>query len=242
MSESRQPGYIALSRAIFDHPLFKTNRPLSRLEAWEWLINAASWKPKGSRNKFGVVHTERGQLSITRRALAAAWHWPKTNVDRFLNRLAADEMILVGCALNGPKNRPQSEPIHGYPKTMITICNYDKFQRQANGRVGQQPGQNAGQSAEYIPGIFDESGTEPLNQIIIESSEVSERRVWKQKPVDGAEGKGMIWADYKGLHWKRCADDYQRVTGSVPLPVLYIGGRGRWFKKAGQASKLRKSA
>jgi hypothetical protein len=243
VSESRQPGYIAVSRAIFDHPLFRTTKRFSRLEAWEWLINAASWKPKGKRNKFGTIHTDRGQLCITRRELASAWHWPKTNVDRFLVKLAAEGMVLIGAALNGPKNRPQTDPTIGYPQTMITICNYDKFQHIRKSRADQQPGQKAGQNQPQIPGIIEEFEVEPQNQIIIESSlEVGERKVWRDKPMDGAEGRGMIWADYLGPLWKRHAEDYQRVTGSIPMPVLYIGGRGRWFKKRGQAAKLSKTA
>lgn len=234
MSESRQPGYIAVSRAIFDHPFFKSNRPFSRLEAWEWLINAASWKPKGLRNKFGVIHTERGQLATTRRALAAAWRWPKTNVDRFLKRLAADSMILVGDALTGPKNRPENEPIIGYPQTMITVCNYDKFQRQPVRRAVQQPGQKAGQNLPYIPGIVNESGTKPANHRTIDSKGGLSADRNRIKPPHGAKGRGMVWADHGTTEWQTYAQDYKDARGVDKLPESRIGGRGNWFRWLGE--------
>jgi hypothetical protein len=241
MGQKRGHGYIAIARTIFDHPLLQTKKPLSRLEAWEWLINAAAWGPRGNRNKFGAIHTERGQLCITRRQLSAAWHWPKSNVDRFLKRLAAESMVLLGKALNGPKTEPKNGAIIGYPMTMVTICNYEKFQAStlyAGHKANQQPGQKAGQNLPLLPGIVDDFETQALNQ------QKKESRVWsskgnRSKPPHGAKGRGMIWFDHGTSEWQAYANDYREVCGAEKLPENRVGGRGNWFRWLGERHKAK---
>src|ERR1700721_4311094 len=91
MGNPRQPGYIAVSRSIFDHPLFK-NRPDWHV-AWEKLIAAAAWKPQAHAGRWGSAHVERGQLASTVRALASMLGWPKSSVEYFLARLETAEMM-----------------------------------------------------------------------------------------------------------------------------------------------------
>ncbi len=240
MGRKRGLGYIAIARTIFDHPLLQTKKPLSRLEAWEWLINAASWAPRGTRNKFGVIHTERGQLCITRRHLAGAWHWPKSNVDRFLKKLADESMVLLAKALNGPKTEPQNGAIIGYPMTMITICNYEKFQTVTLGagqKANQQPGQKAGQSLPLLPGIVEDFAAQPTNHINQHIESRGYPTAGRTKPVHGAKGRGMIWLDHGTTEWQAYANDYRDVRGAEKLPETRLGGRGNWFRCLGERAK-----
>ena len=227
-------GYIAISRGIFEHPLFRSRKAFSRLEAWEWLINAASWKPAGNRNKFGVVHTERGEFAITRRELACEWNWSKSRVDRFLSRLQAESMIRVGNAKNGPKNGPETAPIIGYPRTMINICNSDKFQLTPKMRWGQKAGQKAGQNHPELPLESTTSPNEPTKQSDHKNQESAEKGL-RHRPKhlqQTADGK-WIWCQYGMAEYGQYAADYFEVRGESITVRIYEGGAGNWFFKAG---------
>lgn len=107
-------GVFAVDRGIFDHPLFDEGRPFSRREAWLWLVAEAAWKPRPTRVSGQIIELKRGQLAHSVRFMAAAWGWSKSAVDRFLGRLKTETMIGTdggtGCGV-------------------ITICNYDEYQR-----------------------------------------------------------------------------------------------------------------
>jgi hypothetical protein len=38
-------GVFAVDRGVFDHPKFSDDKPLTKLEAWLWLLSVAAWKP-----------------------------------------------------------------------------------------------------------------------------------------------------------------------------------------------------
>jgi len=100
---------------MFDHPAFKA-APFSEREAWLWIIMEASWKPRQKRIGHIVVEVGRGQLAASIRFMAEAWGWTAAKVQRFVERLKKLEMIRV-------------ETDTGL--TLLTVCNYDKFQSPA---------------------------------------------------------------------------------------------------------------
>lgn len=106
-------GVFAVDRGIWDHPMF-ADEPFTEREAWSWLIGEASFKAR-TRNVGGkVVKLERGQLAASVRFIAERWKWSKSRVDRFLKRLKIETMIGTDS---------------GTGLLVITICNYDKYQR-----------------------------------------------------------------------------------------------------------------
>jgi hypothetical protein len=107
-------GVFAVDRGVWDHHLFASHDPLTRREAWLWLISEASWKPRVKRIGAAVIELARGQLAHSIRFVAEAWRWPKSNVARFLAALKTEAMI-------------GTETVHGL--TVVTICNYDEYQR-----------------------------------------------------------------------------------------------------------------
>lgn len=107
-------GVFAVDRGIWDHPMFATKDPMSKREAWLWLLSEATWKEKavfvdGKRIKLG-----RGQLAHSVRFMAEKFGWKKSKVSRFLDALKTDTMIGTDA---------------GTGVTIITICNYDEYQR-----------------------------------------------------------------------------------------------------------------
>ena len=235
-------GYVAISRSIFDHPLFQSAKPLSWREAWEWLIGAAAWQARGERNKHGVFDLSRAQLAMTERELAGAWRWPKTNVHRYLRRLATEGMIGIEQGRCGPKNGAQNGA-KGYARTFVTVLNYNKFQL-AHLRADQKPDQKADQKYLPLPELAAESAsaTKQTYKPLEFKKEAAERFVNRPKPFHGArDGKGNVWWDHGTWEWNTYAADFESVKGAVIFPVRYIGGRGRWFAEMGELARLAKS-
>lgn len=121
-------GYIAISRDIWDHPDLAGDEPFTKREAFMWLIAEASWKERRVRRGRTVVDLERGQLAHSVRFIASAWGWSKSAGHRFLKNLEKRDMVRT---------------VSGTDATIITICNYDKYQGtpgDAGTLVGHQPG------------------------------------------------------------------------------------------------------
>jgi hypothetical protein len=108
-------GTVNIARDLFDHPAFKA-APFSEREAWLWIIMEASWKPRQKRIGHIVVEVGRGQLAASVRFMAEAWGWTAAKVQRFVERLKKLEMIRVQTDTG---------------LTLLTVCNYDKFQAPA---------------------------------------------------------------------------------------------------------------
>lgn len=238
---TRQLGYIAVSRSIFEHPLFKNRDDWT--VAWVKLIAAAAWKPQAHSGRWGSAHVNRGQLASTVRALAAMLGWPKSSVEYFLDRLEASEMIgkeQFRTRINTKDTVKNSQRI-----TIITICNYDKFQikpRLTNGKVGQGVGQGVGQETPNLPGIIEEVDANQHNQSILNAKEATETRLLS-KPNHGARSKcgKYHWLDYGTSDWQRSAEDFRNVKGSDIFPETRIEGRGNWFVYLGEAARPKRA-
>lgn len=141
-------GVFAVDRGIFDHPVLNSREPFSRREAWLWLLSEAAWKPRSFRSQGKQIELKRGQLSHSVRFLADKWGWSKSAVGRFLDVLQTETMI---------------EKESGTGQVVITICNYDQFQRVSlptGTATGTQIGTEAGQQRdkeEDIKGIESNS-------------------------------------------------------------------------------------
>lgn len=107
-------GVFAVDRGVFDHPVFQSREPLSKREAWLWLLAEASWKERVKAVPGASIRLRRGQLSHSIRFMASAWRWDKAKVGRFLERLRTETMIETAAETG---------------QTVVTICKYDDYQR-----------------------------------------------------------------------------------------------------------------
>lgn len=124
-------GFVALHRDAFQHPLL---RDAERFRAWFWLVANAAWKPTKHNARGHIIEVERGQICAGREYLAKEWGWSPSAVERFLARLETEQMI---------------ERSSGQMKTVITICNYGKYQAMpdqteqiSEQTFGQKPDRN----------------------------------------------------------------------------------------------------
>lgn len=241
MSRADTQGYIAISRSIFDHPEFRERRPLTRFEAWEWLIAHAAWKDTSVRLRNDTVRLKRGQISLSLRDLGVVWRWPKSNVGRWLHRLAAKDMLRLQKSGTAPGT------VSGTARLVISICNYDKFNKTRK-KVGHEAGQHPGQEPAQALLFAEKYSAEPTNQLTIESGAAGDRsssvdksnklpgQISRQhaKPRHGARGNGMIWCDHETQDWAAYSRDFQDVKGASIIPETRVGGRGNWFRINGE--------
>jgi hypothetical protein len=107
-------GTFNVAREIFAHPLFASKEPFCRLKAWLWIISEAAWKGRTVTPMPGVAVTlDRGEMAVSLRYLASRFMWEKTRVERFLDRLESESMIV---------RRP------GLGVTVLRVVNYDLYQ------------------------------------------------------------------------------------------------------------------
>ncbi|NHT75912.1 hypothetical protein G8E10_09490 [Rhizobiaceae bacterium CRRU44] len=118
-------GFIAVDRGIFDHGLFDEKHEFSRREAWLWLLCEAEWKPREKYVGSKKIGLDRGQLAHSVRFIAEAWGWHKSKVERFLGRLKTETMIETATETGA---------------TIITICNYDRYQSREEGKRDSKRG------------------------------------------------------------------------------------------------------
>jgi hypothetical protein len=132
-------GWLLTSRCMRSHPVVGSGRPgkaanpalgfcYSHREAWEWLLEEASYKPR-----LKVVHgqcysLEVGDLVASIEFMAMAWNWTPKAVRWFLEKLGASEMV----------NRGTQK---GRRMPVVSICNYSKYQM-----LQVQEGQASGQA------------------------------------------------------------------------------------------------
>ena len=129
-------GFIIVARSILDHPLVGARKPYSRLEAWEWLLLEAAWKPRRSGfqagRHIGTICLERSQLSHSLRFMASKWGWSVKQVRTFLVGLETDTMIATQTDTG---------------QTVITICNYNTYQMGMSSEETQTDTQKGTQRA-----------------------------------------------------------------------------------------------
>ena len=112
-------GYIKLYRDIMDSDIWKLKEPFDYRSAWIDLLLLASHKDHDIFSKGKLIKSKRGQVNRSLQQLADRWNWKsRGRVKRFLAELEAAQMVNTKCTSNG---------------TVITIENYNKFQRQIMG-------------------------------------------------------------------------------------------------------------
>lgn len=109
------PGFVRLSRKIFEHSFWKEKRAFSKFEAWVDLISLVSFDEKEKTQVIGnkIVKWGRGQYPASIRYLQERWQWGSTKrVKYFLDLLEKENMISI--------ERETGQNV-------VTICKYDVY-------------------------------------------------------------------------------------------------------------------
>lgn len=107
-----EDGFYLMHRGWQDHTVFR-GEAFSKRDAFIWLIEEAAYVQRRVAMPSGDVVLGRGQVGHSYRFMAKAWKWEESKVRRFIGSLQKAEIIDAGTAAG---------------QTVITICNYDKYQ------------------------------------------------------------------------------------------------------------------
>ena len=114
------PGYVFLHRDIDRHWVWSDGRTAHR---WMDLIIQAAWENKATFFGGSRIELKRGQLVTTTRLLMARWRTNPKMVLKVLDMFEKDKMI---------RCKKLSD------MTIITICNFDAYQSNANTSFEQE--------------------------------------------------------------------------------------------------------
>lgn len=249
----RGAGYIAIDRGIFDHWIARNAK---RFRAWQWMIADAAYAPRGKRGTWGVVHLERGQLVGSEPMLAARWRWSRSAVHRLLARLEQHGMITrlttrtvdgravpVNATISGQPTEQPTVPHLEHDITVITICNYDAFNKAgAASKIGKdsQPNnrpESASAQTQMFPQFREALTTKPINQETERKGEAGGegKRASASPPRHGIRSKhGTVFILKNSDEWRVYAEDFKSVRFADPLPNRFAG---YWFYWLGEAKR-----
>jgi hypothetical protein len=149
--------WISVCVDLLDHPSFQG--PYDRRSAWLWLIANAAWKDHRSRTRGGMIDIKRGEVVASSERLAEIWGWSRKKVRTFLGELTAEGMIAKGPAKN-------------QYVTIISICNYDKYQsvaaKEATERASEGPAKGQRRASEGPHSTKDTKDTSKDNTPTVE--------------------------------------------------------------------------
>lgn len=104
-------GWFAMSRSMFDHPIFEGHA--ERVGVWAWMLSKAAWKDTRQDANGKTVTVNRGQLLTSYRQMSKATGVPIQPLRTLIGRLQDEH------AINTDTNTG---------RLRITICNYEKYQ------------------------------------------------------------------------------------------------------------------
>lgn len=112
----KNKGFVPVYRDIQDHWLWDSDKePFTRGQAWIDLLLSVNHEEKKILVNGKVVVIRPGQKWTSIRTLARKWNWTKDRVERYIDLLKSDGMLLVEATRNG---------------TLLTLRNWDNFNGQ----------------------------------------------------------------------------------------------------------------
>ncbi len=154
--------WIAMCLDVLDHhvvgahirppaPEDKTKHAMQPFVVWLWMLQQATHKDQKRLIAGREVFVRRGQFAASQSFIAKFANWSRKATRVFLERLQKHGMIEVG--LSAPVSTlDRTRPEQGQGVSVITICNYGKYQRAkiAKGQAGAKQGPARGQRGARI--------------------------------------------------------------------------------------------
>lgn len=223
MTVSQPPrGHIKIARKAYDSqhgdPLWLEPRQFSRWEAWEDLIQLATYQERTVSTKYGDVPLGRGEVLTAVRHLASRWRWRKDAVTTFLNFLVRDGRIIPAPlgrdAISNQNPDARRDAKAGRFGTVYLLVNYDTYQAEGTGSPTHR--RDAKRDAKRdASGDKKESSSTVVNPIMDEF----DGRIWPFYPKRAGSNPRKAAADAysarrgEGVSFDALADGLGRYIG-----------------------------
>ena len=110
-------GWISLHRKILDNPIVPMQKPLSKFEAWVYLLLNVNHSEGKVVIGNEIIIVNKGSRITSIMKLCKTFGWGNTKVRNFLELLQKDDMIRYESNTN---------------YTLVSICNYSTYQNPIN--------------------------------------------------------------------------------------------------------------
>ena len=107
-------GWVRLHRQLEDWPLYFSEK-FTKTQAWIDLFLMANHTKQTISIRGNILEIERGQIAWSELTMMKRWKWSKVKVKNFLKWLETGQQI--------------AQQNNRYMTTIITILNYEKFQK-----------------------------------------------------------------------------------------------------------------
>lgn len=211
-------GVVGMDRGVFEHELLK-GEPYTRVQAWLWLVAEAAWKPRRSRVAGTWIELDRAQLAHSLGHMAEKWQWTVKRVRYFLARLVDDGMVEVG---------QKKGTGRGIAVTVLTICNYDEYQKVAlpKGTVEGTPGASQGQQPKEGKEEEEREGRSRASSTISPEAFALADRFYEAIGVDRChpELSGVAGAPWSAQMWIARGYDHDLILATAADLAARHGG------------------
>ena len=171
---STDKGYIKVYRDIRDHWIWEDSE---NLKAWLDLVMMAQHEPKQLTFNNELLDVDRGSFITSVRKLADRWKWGKDRVLKFLRVLQKAKMI---------------DRVADRKKTLITIINYDFYQKKEGSKKTQSRTQSGTGSG---TGSRTQSRTQSSHNEGIKEDITEDIKKKEAPPPEDDEDEGEPWPD-----------------------------------------------
>lgn len=138
-------GFVKLYRSLQDHYLW-TSEPFTRGQAWVDLLMLANHKDGQIRVRGNRIAVRRGQVGWSVKRLAERWKWSRGKTQRFLDEL---------------ENEQQIEQQKNNVTSLISVRNYEQYQRQTDSRTDSKQAADGHQTDTNKKGKNDKKKPRP---------------------------------------------------------------------------------
>lgn len=168
-NNKNKEGWIIISRRLFNHWIWTSDRPFDDRSAWVDLIGLMNHEDKTIQIGVSTLTIHRGQHFTSLVKLANRWRWDKRRVSRYLNMLEKEKMIVKDGTHNG---------------TLLTLVNYEKF---ASPRTADGTADGTANSTDDSTANGTANGTQTNNdkRIIKNDKELKEKEGRRLPPPSG---------------------------------------------------------